>query len=190
MDFDSALEKIFNDAVSQIGNIMDKFKVQLNDIDLQKITKSLVFNTCVDYYGDPTPINELAQITDLTAYSFFIYPFDKNFISKIESTILELYPGTKLQTDVDNIRINSLQLPSEKKEELVEKARKYSDNAKVLLQNEYSKGIDQLEKFKLKESSVPEDKLKTTEEKIQNLLNSSGKDVDSSLEATEQKIMA
>ena len=143
----------------------------------------------VDYYGVPTPIQQVASVCSPDPRTLMIQPWDKSCLKLIERAILESDLGINPQNDGASIRLSFPQLTEERRKELVKQIHKYAENGKVAIRNIRRDAMDAFKKMQ-KASEITEDDLKDLEKKLQKLTDDKCKEVDSVLAAKERELMA
>ena len=143
----------------------------------------------VDYYGTPTPIQQIAAISTPDPRILQISPWDNSALKSIEKAILNSDLGINPQNDGRVIRLVFPQLTEERRKDLTKQARKYSEEAKVAMRNIRRDGMDYIKKLK-KNSEITEDDQKKAEKDLQDLLDKYIKKVDDVLAAKEKELMA
>jgi ribosome recycling factor len=143
----------------------------------------------VDYYGSPTPIQQIAAISSPDARALLIQPWDSTSLKSIEKAIQNSDLGINPQNDGKSIRLTFPQLTEERRKELVKQIHKYAENGKVAVRNIRR---DAMEAFKKKEkaSEITEDDLKQAEKDMQKLTDESCKKLDELLAKKEKELMA
>lgn len=141
----------------------------------------------VDYYGTPTPIQQLANVSVPGARIIQIAPWDKKLIKDIEKAILGSDIGITPSNDGTNIRLIFPELTEERRKQLSKEVRKKGEDAKIALRNIRRDGTDAFKK--LKGSDVSEDEIKDLEEELQKLTDRYVKEVDKSVEEKSKEIM-
>ena len=141
----------------------------------------------VDYYGTPTPIQQLATVSVPEARIIQIAPWDKKLIKDIEKAILASDIGITPSNDGTNIRLIFPELTEERRKQLSKEVRKKGEDAKIALRNIRRDGTDAFKK--LKGSDVSEDEIKDLEEELQKLTDRYVKEVDKSVEEKSKEIM-
>ena len=141
----------------------------------------------VDYYGTPTPIQQLANVSVPEARIIQIAPWDKKLIKDIEKAILASDIGITPSNDGTNIRLIFPELTEERRIQLSKEVRKKGEDAKIALRNIRRDGTDAFKK--LKGSDVSEDEIKDLEEELQKLTDRYVKEVDKSVEEKSKEIM-
>ena len=143
----------------------------------------------VDYYGSPTPIQQIAAIASPDPRQLVITPWDATALKPIERAIQESDLGINPQNDGKSIRLNFPQLTEERRKELVKQIHKYSENGKVAIRNIRRDAMEAFKK-KQKASEITEDDLKVAEKDLQKLTDDMCKEVDALLEKKEKELMA
>ena len=141
----------------------------------------------VDYYGTPTPIQQLANVSVPEARIIQIAPWDKKLIKDIEKAILASDIGITPSNDGTNIRLIFPELTEERRKQLSKEVRKKGEDAKIALRNIRRDGTDAFKK--LKGSDVSEDEIKDLEEELQKLTDRYVKEVDKSVAEKSKEIM-
>ncbi len=141
----------------------------------------------VDYYGTPTPINQVAAVATPDARTITITPWDGSVLKGIEKAIQASELGINPQNDGRIIRLTFPQLTEERRKELVKQVRKYGEDAKVAVRNIRRDAMDKFKKMQ-KSSEITEDDLKILEKDLQKLTDDSIKQVDKLTEAKEKEL--
>ena len=143
----------------------------------------------VDYYGTPTPIQQIAAVASPDPRTLLITPWDASALKGIEKAIQESDLGINPQNDGKSIRLAFPQLTEERRKELVKQIRKYNEGGKVAIRNIRR---DAMEKFKAmkKKSEITEDDLKELEEELQKLTDKRCKEIDDLTAKKEAELMA
>lgn len=142
----------------------------------------------VDYYGVPTPIQQMAAISVPEARTLLIAPWDKSTLKEIEKAILTSEIGINPQNDGTSIRLNFPPLTEERRKDIVKDIRKKGEEAKVAVRNQRRDALDKLKALK-KGNSITEDDESNGEKKIQNLTDKFCKEIDELASVKEQEIM-
>ena len=141
----------------------------------------------VDYYGTPTPINQVASISSPDPRSLMIQPWDASLLKAIEKAIQTSELGINPTNDGSAIRLVFPELTEERRKELVKDVKKKGEGAKVAIRNIRRDGNDALKK--LKGSEVSEDEIKDMEEELQKVTDKFVKKVDEAVEAKSKEVM-
>ena len=143
----------------------------------------------VDYYGSPTPIQQIAAISTPDPRILAIQPWDASSLRAIEKAILNSDLGINPQNDGRIIRLNFPQLTEERRKDLVKQIRKYAEGGKVAVRNIRRDAMDNFKKQE-KKSEITEDELKQVEKDLQKLTDDSCKKIDELLSKKEKELMA
>lgn len=141
----------------------------------------------VDYYGTPTPIQQVGNITVPEARILQIAPWEKSLIKEIEKAILASDVGITPTNDGSLIRLVFPELTEERRKELVKDIKKRGEENKVAIRNTRRDGNDALKK--LAKTEVSEDEIKELEDKLQKLTDKFIKDVDKLIEEKSKEIL-
>ena len=143
----------------------------------------------VEYYGTPTPLNQVAAISSPDPRSLMIQPWDGTLLKAVEKALLASDLGINPQNDGKVIRLIFPQLTEERRKELTKQVKKYGEGGKVAIRNIRR---DAMEKFKAmkKKSEITEDDLKELEEDLQKLTDKRCKEIDDLTAKKEAELMA
>ena len=143
----------------------------------------------VDYYGTPTPIQQIASVGSPDPRTLVITPWDASALKAIEKAILESDLGINPQNDGKCIRLSFPQLTEERRKELVKQIHKYSENGKVAVRNIRRDAMDRFKKMQ-KASEITEDELKMAEKDLQKITDDNCKELDKLLDIKEKELMS
>ncbi len=143
----------------------------------------------VDYYGVPTPINQVAGISVPEARMIVIQPWDMSILKEIEKAILASDIGITPNNDGKVIRLSFPELNEERRKELVKDIKKIAEEAKVSIRGVRRDGIDEAKKEQ-KDGNITEDDLKNAETQIQKLTDKKIEKIDEITSAKEKEIMS
>lgn len=150
---------------------------------------SVLDKIAVDYYGSPTPINQVAAISSPDPRSLMIQPWDASLLKAIEKAIQSSDLGINPQNDGRVIRLAFPQLTEERRKELTKQVKKYGENGKVAIRNIRRDAIDNFKKQE-KKAEITEDEMKQVEKDLQKLTDDSCKKLDDLLAKKEKELMA
>ena len=152
-----------------------------------KANPMVLNNVVVDYYGNPTPVPQVASVTTPDAKTLMIQPWEKKMIPVIEKAILDANIGLTPQNNGESIRCNIPPLTEERRKELIKKAKGAGENAKVVVRNARRDAIELLKKAQ--KEGMPEDMQKEYEQNVQKETDSFTKKVDEIVSSKEKEIM-
>jgi len=141
----------------------------------------------VEYYGTPTPLNQVASVGTPDARSLIIQPWDKTLLKPIEKAILASDLGINPQNDGVMIRLVFPPLNEERRKELAKQTKKYAEEAKVAVRNVRRDAIEKMKKQQ-KASEITEDDYKAAEKDIQKLTDDYTKEVEKIASAKEKEL--
>ncbi|MDD3419534.1 MAG: ribosome recycling factor [Candidatus Gastranaerophilales bacterium] len=142
----------------------------------------------VDYYGMPTPIRQVANVTVQDGQTLVITPFDRNSLLDVEKAIAKSDLGLTPNNDGSCVRITFPQPTEERRRELVKSVKKLGEEAKVAVRNIRRDMVDDLKKLE-KSENLPEDVVKGVQDDIQKLTDKYTKEIDSSVDDKEKEVM-
>jgi ribosome recycling factor len=161
---------------------------ELASVRAGRASANLLDKISVDYYGAPTPVNQLASISIPEARLLVIQPYDKTVLGDIEKAILKSDLGLTPSNDGSLIRLSIPALTEERRKELVKLVKKYAEEAKVAVRNIRRDGNDDLKKLE-KNGEITEDELRGNTENVQKLTDEYIVKVDNVAKDKEKEIM-
>ena len=178
---------IIEKAKERFAHTHESLAREFGAIRAGRANASLLDRITVEYYGAPTPLNQLASITVPEARVLLISPFDKGSIADIERAINESDLGINPANDGSVIRLVIPALTEETRKELAKEVKKVGENAKVAIRNIRRDGNDAFKK--LKGTDVSEDEIQDLEDQIQKLTDKYIKEVDAAVDAKSKEVM-
>ncbi|HVZ98369.1 MAG TPA: ribosome recycling factor [Chitinophagaceae bacterium] len=182
------LPGILDNSRKLMKKAIDHFESELIKIRAGKATPNIVDGIVVDYYGSPTPVNQVGNINIMDARTLTIQPWEKNMLQPIERAIIAANIGINPQNDGNIIRLFLPPLTEERRKELVKKAYAEGEHARVAVRNIRRDAIEHIKK--LQKEGLSEDVAKEGEENMQEITNNFIILVDKHLAAKEKEIMA
>ncbi len=177
--------KPFEEKMQKSVNALEK---ELATIRAGRANPAVLDKVVVDYYGAPTPINQMAAVSVSDARILVIQPWDMSSLKAIEKAILASDIGINPTNDGRVIRIAFPQLTEERRKELTKQISKYGEEGKVAIRSIRRDGIDKFKTMK-KNSEITEDDLKEAEKDFQNLTDKYCKLVDEVIAKKQKEIM-
>ena len=165
------------------------FEENLSEIRAGRANPAILNKIMIDYYGTPTPINQVAGISVPEARMIVIQPWDASVLKEIEKEILKSDIGINPNNDGKVIRLNFPELNEERRKEIVKDIRKLAEEAKVAIRSIRRDAIDEAKALQ-KNSEISEDDLKVAEDKIQKLTDKYIEEIDAILEKKEKEVMS
>ncbi len=182
------LKLILEDATSTMAKAISHLEAELIKIRAGKANPVMLDGIVADYYGSPTPISQIANITTLDARTISVTPWEKNMLHVIERAIIAANIGINPQNDGVIIRLFLPPLTEERRKELVKKCNSEGENGKVSIRNVRRDAIEQIKK--LQKDGASEDECKDAEAAAQTATDKYILLVEKHLAAKEVEIMA
>lgn len=168
---------------------IDTLKNDLGKVRTGRAHTGLLDHVRVDYYGNPTPINQVANMTLIDARTIGVQPWEKKMIPVVEKAIRDADLGLNPATLGDLIRVPMPALTEERRRDLTKVVRAESEAARVAIRNVRREGNEQLKRL-LKDKAVSEDDERRAQDDVQKLTDRFIADVDKMLAAKEAELMA
>jgi ribosome recycling factor len=165
---DDPIEATASEAENKMRKAIESLRRDLVTIRTGRASPALVERINVEYYGVPTPLNQVASIATPEARLLIIQPWDKNVLSLIEKAILKSELGITPNNDGRVIRLVIPQLSEERRRDLVKVVHRKVEETRVALRNLRRDGVEELKEFE-KEKMITEDDLKDGQERLQGL---------------------
>ncbi|AEF94366.1 Ribosome-recycling factor [Desulfotomaculum nigrificans CO-1-SRB] len=181
------VKQLIANAEENMKKTVEVVRKEFASLRAGRATPALLDKVVVSYYGTPTPLNQLANISVPEARSLVIQPWDKSALPEIERAILKSDLGITPTSDGTVIRLTIPQLTQERRAELVKVVKKKAEEGRVAIRNIRREVIDQI-KAKQKEG-VPEDEVKRGQEDMQKITDKFIKEIDEMVKSKEQEIM-
>ena len=181
-------KEIVASAEENMKKTVDVVKKEFASLRAGRATPSLLDKIAVKYYGTPTPLNQVANITVPEARLLVIQPWDKTVLPEIERAILKSDLGINPTSDGTVIRLAIPQLTRERRQELVKTLKKKAEDGRVAIRNVRRETNDSL-KAKEKKGELSEDDLRRTQDDVQKMTDKYIKEIDNITSTKEQEIM-
>ncbi|MEJ5300716.1 MAG: ribosome recycling factor [Thermodesulforhabdaceae bacterium] len=182
------LNEIFDDAKERMDKTLKTLEQEYKRLRTGRASPSLLEGIKVEYYGTPTPLNQLATITVPEPRTIMVQPWDQSVISDVERAILKSDLGLNPSNDGKIIRVHIPPLTQERRQELVKHIKKMAEEAKVAVRNIRRDANEMLKDLK-KEKQISEDEQFKGQDQIQKLTDDYIKKIDQLFEKKEKEIM-
>lgn len=179
------VQKILDDKTKKSMSVL---KEELNTVRAGRANPALLDKILVDYYGSPTPLKNLSNISVPDPRTLMISPFDPKSIHDIEKAINVANLGINPSNDGKVIRLVIPPVTEERRKELIKVVKKYGEDAKVAIRNERRDANDELKKQE-KAGEITEDDLKKSLDEVQKKIDKCIKDIDQIIADKEKEIM-
>lgn len=173
----------------RMNKTISVYEEKLSEVRAGRANPAILNKVKIDYYGTPTPINQVAGVSVPEARLIVIQPWDVSVLKDIEKAILASDIGINPNNDGKVIRLAFPELNEERRKELVKEIRKMAEEAKVAIRAIRREGIDNA-KAEQKEGNITEDELKQAENDIQKLTDKNIEEIDKILENKEKEVMS
>jgi ribosome recycling factor len=179
---------VVNTMSDHMDKTVESLRKEFQKVRTGRASTSLLEEIRVDYYGTPTPINQLATLAVPEPRTITLQPWEGKIIPLIEKAILNANLGVTPSNDGRLIRLNLPPLTEERRKDIVKQLRKTAEDAKVAVRNIRRDSIDELKKLE-KDKKVTEDELKRGEKEVQDVTNSHVAKIDEVLAHKEKEVM-
>lgn len=183
------MQTVFAYAEEKMGKTVNVLNSDYAAIRAGRANAAVLDKIRVDYYGTPTPINQMAAISVAEARILIIQPWDSSTLSPIEKAIQTSDIGINPQNDGKVIRLTFPQLTEERRKELGKEVKKTAEDSRVAIRSIRRDCIDKVKKME-KASEITEDDLKVAEKKLQDITDKYIKEIDKLAADKEKEIMA
>jgi ribosome recycling factor len=181
-------EKTYTETLAKMEKTLSSLKTDLNKIRTGRASLALFDDIRVDYYGTPTPLNQMATLSIPEPRLITVQPWDASIMGEIEKAILKSELGVTPANDGKIIRITIPRLTEERRKELVKVVKKMAEGAKVAVRNIRREANDQLKAWE-KNKKISQDQLHQWMDKVQKSTDQFIERVDSVLAAKEKEIL-
>ncbi len=173
----------------KMAKSLEALKTDLSKVRTGRAHTGLLDHVMVDYYGNPTPISQIANITLVDARTIGVQPWEKNMISPVEKAIRDADLGLNPAANGDLIRVPMPMLTEERRRDLIKVVKGEGENAKVAVRNIRREANEQLKKL-LKDKQVGEDEERRAQDDVQKLTDRFVAEIDKALQVKEADLMA
>jgi len=186
---DAVIDEIVEDANERMGKSLDALEHAFARIRTGRANPSLLDSVMVDYYGSPTPLNQVASISVEDARTLAVSPWEKPLVPVIEKAILKSDIGITPVSSGDVIRVPLPPLTEENRRDLAKQAKHEAENSRISIRNIRRDAIADVREL-VKEKEATEDEARRAEERIQGVTDKRVAEVDAALAAKETDLMA
>ncbi len=183
------LADIKKQATEKMAKSIDTLKHNLAKVRTGRAHTGLLDHLRVDYYGTPTPINQVANVTLVDARTIGVQPYEKKMVQTVERAIRDSDLGVNPATSGDLIRVPMPALTEERRRDLTKLVRHEGEEAKVAVRNVRRDANTHLKEM-LKKHDVPEDEEKRAQDEVQKLTDKAVADIDRMIAEKEKELMA
>ena len=173
----------------RMEKVIDNLETNYSEVRAGRANPAILNRVSVEYYGVPTPINQVASVSVPEARLIVIQPWDRSILSQIEKAIEKADIGIHPMNDGQVIRLSFPELTEERRKEIVKDVKKTAEEAKVAVRNVRRDEMDEA-KAKLKNKEISEDEEKALEDKIQKETDKYVAKIDEIADKKEKEIMS
>jgi len=185
---DRSSEDVLNEVNAKMDRSIDALNRDLGTLRTGRATPSLVENIFVDYYGTPTPLNQIASISAPDARAIMVQPWDKQSLREIEKSLIKSEMGFNPSNDGNMITVPIPPLNQERRQELVRLLKKKLEDGKVSVRNVRRDGLESLRKLE-KDKVISQDENRRAQDQLQKTTDGHTKKIDQVGTAKEAEIM-
>ena len=182
------LNEIYTETKEHMEKSLEALKRDYKTLRTGKVNVTVLDGIRIDYYGTPTPLNQVGSVTATDATTIAINPWEKNLLGPIEKAIQNANIGVNPNNDGDLIKLFFPPMTVEQRQESAKQAKGMTDNAKVAIRNVRKHSNDKVKNL-LKDKEITEDENKRAQDEIQKITDSYVTKADEILKAKEQEIL-
>lgn len=183
-----ALEEMYLFGEEKMEKAVAQMKREFASVRTGRANPAILDRVAVDYYGAPTPIRQMAQVSVSEGVTLVITPFDKSIMKELEKAIIKAELGVAPNNDGTCVRLNFQPLTEERRKETAKEVKKYGEDAKIAIRNVRRDMVDSLKKIE-KDENLPEDAVKDNQDKIQKVTDKYVGIIDSLVVEKEKEVM-
>ncbi len=182
------LEEIYNECEEKMNSSVGHMHRDFKTLRTGKVTTAVLENVKIDYYGTPTPLDQVGSVLATDATTIVVNPWEKNLLGDIESAIAAANIGVNPNNDGDQIKLFFPPMTVEQRQDTVKKMKGIGEDTKVSIRNDRKHSNDKIKKLE-KDKEITTDESKTAQEKIQKITDTFTVQIDSILKDKEQEIL-
>ena len=173
----------------KMGKSLETLKADFGKVRTGRAHTGILEHVTVDYYGNPTPINQVANLTLIDARTIGVQPFEKTMVAPVEKAIRDADLGLNPASQGNIIRVPMPPLTEERRRDLTKVVKGEAENAKVAVRNVRRDANEQLKKL-VKDKAISEDEERRAQDEVQKLTDRFIAEIDKALQAKEADLMA
>jgi ribosome recycling factor len=181
-------KQVLGDVDSKMNRSLDAFKRDLNQLRTGRATPSLIENVPVDYFGNPTPLKQIASISAPDARAIIVTPWDKGAVHEIEKSLLKSELGLNPSNDGNIITVPIPPLTNDRRQDMVKLLKKKVEDGKISVRNVRRDGLESLRKLE-KDKSISQDENRRAQDQLQKMTDGHTKQIDDTGSAKEAEIL-
>lgn len=182
------LNEIYETCETKMQGSIEHMQRDFKTLRTGKVTVSVLDNVKIDYYGTPTPLDQVGSVIATDATTIVVNPWEKNLLSDIESAIQAANIGVNPNNDGDQIKLFFPPMTVEQRQESVKQMKTMGENAKVSIRNDRRDANDRIKKLE-KEKEITQDDSKSAQDNVQKITDKHISKVDTILKDKEAEIL-
>jgi len=182
------LNDIYETCETKMKSSIEHMQREFKTLRTGKVTTAVLDNIKIDYYGTPTPLDQVGSVLATDATTIVINPWEKNLLGDIESAINAANIGVNPNNDGDQIKLFFPAMTVEQRQESVKQMKGMGENAKVSIRNDRRDANDKIKKLE-KDKEITQDESKSAQDNIQKITDKYISNIDSILKDKEQEIL-
>jgi ribosome recycling factor len=182
------LQEIYAETKEKMEHSIEALKRDYKTLRTGKVNVTILDGINIDYYGNPTPLNQVGSVTAIDATTIAVNPWEKNLLTDIEKAIQNANIGVNPNNDGDIIKLFFPPMTVEQRQESAKQAKGMTDNAKVAIRNVRKHANDKAKALH-KDKEITDDEHKKAQDEIQKITDSYVVKADDTLKAKEQEIL-
>jgi ribosome recycling factor len=180
---------IKKNAEQKMAKSLETLKADFGKVRTGRAHTGILDHVTVDYYGNPTPINQVANLTLIDSRTIGVQPWEKNMVAPVEKAIRDADLGLNPATNGDLIRVPMPMLTEERRRDLIKVVKNEAESTRIAVRNIRRDANDQLKKL-VKDKEISEDDERRAQDDIQKLTDRFVAEVDKALQSKEADLMA
>lgn len=184
---DPSLSEVIKQMEGLMSKSIDHLKAELHSIRAGKASPAMIDSVTVDYYGTPTPVNQVGNVSVLDSHTLSVVPWERKMIPAIERAIRDANLGFNPMSDGEMVRIPIPRLTEDRRKDLVKQSKAEGEKARVAIRKHRHDALGTLKQ--LQKDGTAEDAIKTTESKVEEVNKEFMRKVDEVLKVKEEEIM-
>jgi ribosome recycling factor len=182
------LNEIYNECETKMQGSIEHMQKEFKTLRTGKVTTSVLDNVKIDYYGTPTPLDQVGSVLATDATTIVVNPWEKHLLADIESAIMKANIGTTPNNDGDQIKLFFPAMTVEQRQESVKQMKGMGEKAKISVRNDRKHANDQVKKLE-KDKEITVDESKSAQDQIQKTTDKYITQIDSILKDKEAEIL-
>lgn len=182
------LNEIYSQTKTSMTKTIDSLKRDFSTLRSGKVSITILDNIRVDYYGTPTPINQIGSVIATDATTIVITPWEKTLLKEVEKAIQEANIGVNPNNDGETIKLFFPPMTQDQRKEVAKEAKAMGEKAKVAIRNVRQESNNAIKKLE-KDKEITEDNSKKGQDEIQKYTDEFVKKIDEMVKSKEEEVM-